>query len=170
MARGVSRRPETIYEDRIDFDRIREDQDQRHAKTLNDLRAILFDMQQRTLAWVRDNLEKRKLKTAVAKFELPLKPKYRAVLRKRITGAARRGAADVAGELDLAPPRFKVAELSRVRARADALYEDHMNRLEGDLKRVWSKAMFGKVDGAQLAYETRRVFADFAGWLPPEVP
>ena len=87
-----------------------------------------------------------------------------------MTLATKRGVKDVAGEHGLSTSRLKTADLSRTRARADALHAEHMNQLESELQRVWSQAMFGNVNSSQLRYVTRKIFADFAGWVQPDPP
>lgn len=165
------RRPaQTPYEKRIDYDRLSRSQTARQAVLVEDLRKLLRQIEMDTLFWVDENLASKKLKTAIDKFKMPRIAKYRAIIRKRITMASRRGVSDVAGEADEDTPRLKIADLSRARARADALLDEHVNRLESDLKREWSKAMFGNVDKRQLRYVTRKVFADFAGWESPDGP
>ena len=166
----TSRRPSTVYEERIDFEKIGMEQNIRASQMAEELRTHLRRIQDQVLPWVKENLGQKKLKTAINKFELPLQPKYREIVRRRMTMAANAGLRDVAREHDLPVRKLKVPELSRVRARADALADDHINRLTSDLRKAWSQAMFGKVDKAQLEYVTRQVFADFAGWHPPEGP
>jgi hypothetical protein len=160
----------TIWESRIDFDRIKRAQDARHKLVLSELRSLLFKMQKDTLVWVNDNLVRKKLKTAVPKFKAPQQAAYRSLLRKRMTSAAIRGSRDVASEMDLDAPRMKVRDLTRIRAAADALFNDHITRLEADLKREWAGAMQGNISKSQLEYLTKKVFADFAGWEPPDGP
>ena len=43
-----------------------------------------------------------------------------------------------------------------------------VGKLEGDLKREWAKSMNPPIDKSQLRYVTKKVFADFAGWVQPE--
>ena len=166
----IKRRPQTVYEDRLDFVAIERAQEARHEALLRDLRKLLFEIQRRTLAWVVTNLVRKRLKTAVVNFALPLKSRWRTLLRLRIIAAAKTGKADVATELGIATPVFKQPELSRLRVRADVLFQDQTSKLESELKRVWSQAMFGKIDEAQLVYLTKKTFANFAGWPEPEAP
>lgn len=167
----TSRRPQTLFEERIDFDHIAMSQDARVARHVSQLSRMLRKIESATLAWARDNLARKKLRTAVAKFSLPRKPRHRAALRKALSSAAKTGAQDVALELEQPTPIFKISDLSRVRARADALFEEHTNWLETNLKRRWSQAMLGaRIDEAQIMYLTRLTFAEFGGWQPPEAP
>lgn len=166
----LRRDPATVWEQKVDFEKIGRSQTARQASMLGQLRDLLAKMQADTLRWVEINLVQKKLRTAVSKFSLSRTANYRAILRKRLTAATRRGVADVAGEVGQATPRMKTSDLTRVRARADALYDEHINRLESELKRVWSQAMFGNVDREQLRYVTRKAFADFAGWEQPKPP
>lgn len=166
----LRREPSTIWEEKIDFERIDRAQDNRHRAMLAGLRTILAGMERDTLRWVKSNLAEKKLRLAISKFKLTRTAAYRTTLRKRLTAATRAGLRDVAGELKVQTPNIKVADLSRTRARADALFTEHVTRLESDLKRVWSQAMFGNVDADQLRYVTRKAFADFAGWVQPDAP
>lgn len=166
----TSRRPDTIFEERIDFEKIASDQARRAAFTVEELQEVLRRMETRTLAWVNENLVKKKLKQAINKYQLPLVPKYREIVRRRMTQAAKAGVKDVATEHDLPVRPLKTPDLSRVRARADALVSDHMSRLTTDLRRAWAVAMYGTISKEQLFYVTRQAYADFAGWEPPEGP
>ena len=166
----LRRAPSTVWEAKIDFERIDRSQNARHASLLTALRNILAGMERDTLRWVEVNLVRKKLRVAVTKFTLTRQARYRATLRKRLTNATGRGLADVAGEVGQSVPRLTVADLTRVRARADALHDEHINQLETELRRVWSQAMFGNVNGPQLRYLTRKAFADFAGWRQPDAP
>ena len=165
-----SRQPVGPFERRIDYKRIEADQLRRAELTSQELNRHFRRVERRTLSWVLDTLFRRKLKLAIAKFDLPFQAKQREILRRRMTGAAVRGADDVAGELEVDRRPFKAADLSRVRARADALLEEQVNWLETNLKLTWTQAMAGKIDRHQLAYLTQKVFADFAGWPEPKAP
>jgi hypothetical protein len=163
-----SREPSSIYEKRVDFAAIERNQELVNKHLLSVLRKILSDMERHTLRWVETNLAKKKLKTAINKFELPYTPRYRAAMRRWLASSTKAGAKSVARELELPSPELSTRELSRVRARADALTDEHLNRLTSDLNREWAQAMFGNVDSKQLRYVTKRVFADFAGWEQPD--
>lgn len=164
------REPSTVWEEKVDFAKISRMQTSRQERLLDDLRKLLKQIERDTLVWVNRNLVQKKLKTAIQKFELPRAARYRAILRTRLTSAAIRGVADVAAEVGQPKPKMKTADLTRIRARADALYEEHRGRLEADLKREWSQAMFGIVSKTQLEYVTRLAFARFAGWEEPDGP
>ncbi len=159
-----------MWEEKVNFEQIERSQLGRQASMLGSLRELLVLMERDALRWVETNLVQKKLRLAISKFSLTRRARYRAILRNRLTAATKSGVADVAEETDNTTPRMKTADLTRVRARADALYDEHVNKLESELKRVWSKAMFGNVDRAQLRYLTKKTFADFAGWVPPEAP
>lgn len=167
---AIKRQPDTMWEQRVDFEAIDRSTRARHARFLADARKILASMLVRTLSWVEQNLANRKLKTAVPKFKLPLQARYRALCRRYMENSARAGLADVAKEFDQPVPKLKVADLTRIRASADTLFEDHMTTLETALKREWSKAMHRNVSAAELEWVTRKVFADFAGWEQPDGP
>lgn len=167
---ALRRPPSTIWEQKVDFASIERSQLARQAQMVVDLRRVLRSMESDTLSWVSTNLASKKLKTAIPKFTLTRKARYRSIVRQRLTAATRKGVSDVAGEVGQDTPRLRTADLSRVRARADALFDEHINRLEADLKREWSQAMFGNINKEQLVYVTRRVFADFAGWAQPSPP
>ena len=166
----LRREANTIWEEKVDFERIDRAQDNRHRAMLAGLRSILAAMERDTLRWVKSNLTEKKLRLAISKFKLTRQAAYRATIRKRLTAATIRGVRDVAGELKVQTPKIKAVDLSRTRARADALHTEHINQLESELKRVWSQAMFGNVDADQLRYVTRKAFADFAGWEQPDPP
>ncbi len=166
----LGRAPSTVWEEKVNFERIERSQNGRHASLLKALRTILAAMERDTLRWVETNLVQKRLRLAVTKFTLTRQARYRSTLRARLTAANRRGVADVAEEMGQPTPRLKTADLTRVRARADALHDEHMNQLETELRRVWSAAMFGNVSGPQLRYLTRKTFADFAGWSQPDAP
>ncbi len=159
-----------MWEEKIDFERIERSQLGRQASMLGSLRELLVLMERDALRWVETNLVQKKLRLAISKFSLTRKARYRVILRNRLTASTKRGVADVAEETGNVTPRMKTPDLTRVRARADALYDEHVNKLESELKRVWSQAMFGNIDRAQLRYLTKTVFANFAGWVPPEAP
>ena len=166
----VRRVPNTTWEMRIDFERINRQQDQRLQDTLRELRRLLRRIENQTLGWVVDNLARKKLRTAIVKFQLPLSAKYREIVRRRMLMAFRRGRSDVGKELDLRGRTTRSPARSRVRARADVLTTDHIERLETDLRRVWSQAMQSVVNREQLIYVTRLAFSNFAGWRKPEPP
>lgn len=166
----MARPPKTIFEAKVNFPRIERRQNARHQAMLNELRKVLHQMERRTVQWALENLANKKLRLAVNKFELPLKGKYQAVVRQRITAAALAGTHDVAEELDKPVPKLKVADLTRYRQSADALSSDHLTRLESDLRRVWADAMHGPISRSQIVYVTKKTFADFAGWEPPGGP
>ena len=164
----VSRKPSSVYEDRINFERIGKAQDRRHRDTLQELRRLLREIERRTIAWVQKELVRKKRRAAPAKYSMPLAPKYREILRRRTLASHRRGRGDVTAEVGAKrAPAMRAPALNQVRRRADLLAKEHQARLEADLKRAWSKAMEGKTDEEQLIYETRRTFADFAGWKQP---
>lgn len=160
----------TIWEEKIDFEQIDRSQNARHASMLAGLRSILAAMERDTLRWVKANLAEKKLQLAISKFKLTRQVAYRSSLRKRLTAATLRGVKDVAGEMKQPTPKTKLEDLSRTRARADALFTEHINKLESELKRVWAQAMFGNINADQLRYVTRKAFADFAGWVQPDAP
>ena len=166
----VRRVPNTPWEIRIDFERINRQQDQRLQDTLRELRRMLNRMETQTLGWVVDNLAKKKLRTAIVKFRLPLAARYREIIRRRMLMSFRRGRADVSKELGLPAKTTRRPARSRVRARADVLATDQIERLETELRRVWSQAMQSVVDREQLTYLTQLTFANFAGWRKPEAP
>lgn len=169
--RRMSRLPSGPYEERVDFERIAIEAQQRTMATDKEFIKHLRRVERLTLAWVDDTLGKRKLRLAIPKFRLPGQPKLRAILRSRMNQAARRGALDVAKELDEKVPAMKMVDLSRVRARADVLLMENVNWLETNLKRVWAQAMLGaRIDRAQLRYLTQQQFAKFAGWTGPTPP
>ena len=167
---SISRRPTSVFEKRIDFERINRDQSRRSAATTAELLEVLKRVESRTIAFAIDELARKNLKTGINRYTMPLFPKYREVIRRRITMAYRRGVADVAGEFGFKPPRLKVSDLSRVRARADALADDHRSKLESELRRAWAQAVEGNIVKAQIIYVTRQVFADFTGWRQPTYP
>ena len=101
---------------------------------------------------------------------MPLFMKYREVLRRKTLSANRRGRSDSMGELVLKVPPMRQPSLSQARARADALAREHRDRLETDLRRELTKATEGTVTAEAINYVIRKVFADFAGWDPPESP
>ncbi len=164
------REANTIWEEKVDFEQIDRSQNARHVSMLAGLRTILAAMERDTLRWVKTNLAEKKLRLAISKFKLTRQAAYRATIRKRLTAATQRGIRDVADEMNQRIPKTKLEDLSRTRARADALHIEHINKLESDLKRVWSQAMFGTIDADQLRYVTRKAFADFAGWVQPDAP
>ena len=166
----LRREANTIWEEKVDFERIDAAQNRRHASMLAGLRSILAAMERDTLRWVKSNLAEKKLRLAISKFELTRKASYRTSIRRRLAAATQRGVRDVADEMDQRTPKVKAADLSRTRARADALHTEHINQLESELKRVWSQAMFGIINADQLRYVTRKAFADFAGWVQPDAP
>lgn len=166
----MTRRASTAFEQRIDFATVERAQEARHARTLASLRKVILKQQTKALGWAVDTLVKRKLKTAIPKFELDLKAKYRATLRQAMVAAAIRGNADSHSELGLKVRPLTTADLTRVRARADALVDDQLGQLEKELKRVWSQAVLGVIDRAQIEYLTKKTFAEFAGWVQPEAP
>ena len=166
----LRRAPSTVWEEKVDFARIERSQLARQAQMMVDLRTLLRQIERDTLGWVSTNLASKKLKTAIPKYTMPRAARYRAIVRQRLTAAARRGVSDVAGEVGQDTPLLRTTDLTRVRARADALFDEHKGRLEADLKREWAQAMFGNVNKEQLIYVTRRVFADFAGWAQPSPP
>ena len=159
-----------MWEEKVNFERIERSQLARQASMLGSLRELLILMERDALRWMETNLVQKKLRIVVSKFSLTRKARYRAILRRRLTAATKRGVAHVAEENGNTTPRMKTADLTRVRARADALYDEHVNKLESELKRVWSQAVFGNINRAQLRYLTKKAFADFAGWVPPEAP
>ena len=163
----TSRGPTSPYEKRIDFEGVARAQDRRHAATLTELRSVLFRMQGRTLTWVGTNLARDKRRTSIGGFTLPFQQRYRAVLRKRMESAARRGYRDVQNETGAKALPFRGTDRARARERADTLTDAHLGRLTQDLKAAWNLAMQGAVDGNQLSYVTSKVFADFAGWVEP---
>lgn len=163
----TSRGPNSIYEKRIDFAGIAASQDRRHLATLVELRSVIFKMQMRTLSWMNLNLVQHKSRTAIRGFSLPLQQRYRAVLRKRMELASRRGHRDVQKETEREALPFRGVDLAKSRERADTLSESHLGRLTQELKTNWNLAMQGPVDDIQMRYVTRKVFADFAGWKEP---
>ncbi len=165
--RKMSRPPETVYEHRINFPKISSDQARRTEAGEVAIERWLRKVEKLTVAWADDQLGKRKAKTAINKFVLPGKVRLRRILRSRLHTAALDGAFDVASELGGEVTPFKISEVSRTRARADALFDEMVNWLESNLKRVWSQAMLGNIDRAQLRYLTRQQFAIFAGWPDP---
>lgn len=169
--RKIGRQPETPFEDRIDFVRISTQQEDRAKATVAELRKHLRGVEVQVRKWAKRELARKRLKGAVRGFSLPGQARHRAILRKRTAGATRRGVSDVAGELDGTIPRLRIADLSRTRARADALLEEQVNWLETTLKRRWSQAMLGaRIDAEQIDYLTRLTFAEFAGWPAPKGP
>ena len=166
----TAREPSSPYEARIDFSRVTRDTEFVEQRLLRILRRILKDQETATLKWVRVNLAQKKLRTAIAKFELPLQGRYRSALRRWLQSAARAGVISVADEVGGDAPSMAVRDLTRVRARADALADEHRSVLTSSLQRAWSSAMFGKVDADQLEYVTRLAFAEFAGWKVPDGP
>ena len=163
----TSREPSSDYELRIDFAGIAAAQDRRHLTTLVELRSVIFKIQIRTLNWVDLNLVQHKRRTAIQGFSLPFQQKYRMVLRKRMELASRRGHRDVQKEVNRKALPFRGADLSRSRERADTLAETHLSKLTQELKQNWNLSMQGAIEGEQLRYVTRKVFADFAGWKEP---
>ncbi len=162
----TSRAPGSVYEQRVDFEGIMRAQDRRHADTLKELRTVIFQMQNRTLRFVEEALIRNKSRAAIRSFK-PSGQKYRAVLRKRMEAAARRGHLDVRKETGAKSLPFRGPDTNRARERADTLVDDHLGRLTQDLKRAWNGAMQAPLDADQLRYVTRKVFADFAGWKQP---
>jgi hypothetical protein len=113
---------------------------------------------------------RKKRKTVVAKYQMPLFMKYREVVRRKVLSANRRGRSDSMGELGLSTPPMKAPSLNRARARADALAGEHRTRLEADVKRELTSATEGNIDGAMIEWTIRQVFANFAGWASPDAP
>lgn len=162
------RRPAGEIEDRIDFERIASAQDRRHRDTLSELRGLLVRIERRTIAYALEELARKKRKTAVAKYSMPLSNKYREIVRRRMLSAYRRGKQDVAAEIGARKaPAMTSPEMSSVRAQADVVVRDHKERIETDLRKAWTQAMVGPIDKEQIVYVTRKAFADFAGWEQP---
>jgi hypothetical protein len=166
----LSRLPSGPYEERIDFDRVANAQARRHRDTLAELRAVLLRSEARTLQWAKEEIVRKKRKTAVAKYTMPLFMKYREVLRRKTLSSNRRGRSDSMKELGLRTPAMRQPSLARARARADALAGEHRTRLESDIRRELTSATEGIIDGDVIAWTIRQVFAEFAGWAPPEAP
>lgn len=166
----LSRQPHGTIEERIDFERIANAQTRRHRDTIAELQAVLRRVERRTLSWAASEIMGKRRKTAVAKYSMPLFMKYREILRRKMLSANRRGRSDSMGELDLRSPPMRQPAMSRTRARADALAREHRDRLEADLRRELTQATEGTVSSEAIAYVIRKVFADFAGWEPPESP
>lgn len=163
-------RPKSVFEDRIDFDRVEVAQDRRLVSTLAELRALLRRSENRTLIWAAEEIVRKQRKTAVAKYQMPLFMKYREIIRRKVLSAHRRGRSDVAGELGISTPPLRRPEMNRSRARADALAESHRARLEADIIRELTSATEGNIDGDVIAWTIRQVFANFAGWADPDAP
>ncbi len=167
---SLSRQPHGPFEARIDYDQIAKSQEVRLRTTLAQLRAVLRRVEGLTLKWAAEEIIRKRRTTAVAKYRMPLFFKYREVMRRKTTSANRRGRSDAMGELGLSTPPMRQPAMSRARARADALARDHRDRLETDLQRELTKATEGTVTPEAINYVIKKVFADFAGWDPPESP
>jgi len=167
---STSRQPTTPWELRIDFEGISRAQARRRDSTLKELRELLREIERRTLFFVRTKLVRGKARTEAVKYVVPLQARYRAILRKRLTAAYRRGVRDVATEVDLKKPVVRGPQLSQARARADALAQDQLTKLKTELLKAWQQALVGVLDKKQLAFVTSQVFADFAGWEGPVEP
>jgi len=163
----VAKSTRTIYEDRIDFERIERQRESREEATLAELRSHTFRMQRQVLKFVDSDLAGKKLKTAVTRFKMPLVPKYREIVRRRMTQAYTKGNRDVEEELSLRKRKLRQPEIQRIRESSDALVAVHIGELEGNLKKAWAKAMNPPIDKVQLRYVTKKVFADFTGWEQP---
>ena len=163
-------RPKGVFEERIDFDKIEVAQDRRQRNTLAELRTLLRRSEDLTLSWAREVIVRKKLKTAVAKYQMPLYMKYREIIRRKVLSAHRRGRSDAMDELGFFTPPLRRPEMNRSRARADALAESHRARLESDIIRELTSATEGNIDGDVIAWTIRQVFANFAGWPDPDAP
>ena len=163
-------RPKDEFEERIDFDKIERFQERRVANTLAELRHLLRRSEELTLRWADDQIVRKKLKTVVAKYQMPLYMKYREIIRRKILSSHRRGRSDAMGELALSTPPLRRPEMNRARARADALAESHRARLEADIVRELTSATEGNIDGDVIAWTIQQVFANFAGWVDPDAP
>ncbi len=166
----MTARPEGVFEERVDFDKIEAAQDRRHRDTLAELRVLLRRSEDRTLRWAAEEIVRKKRKTAVSKYQMPLYMKYREIIRRKVLSAHRRGRSDAMGELGLSTPPLRQPEMNRSRARADALAEGHRSRLETDIIRELTSATEGNIDGRVISWTIQQVFSDFAGWDPPDPP
>lgn len=163
----MPRPPNSIFEQRIDFERIEKQREAREAAMVKELRSQLFRMQNTVLKFVEEELARKKLQTAATRFRMPRAAKYREIIQRKMTQAYLQGNHDVTSELDLRNRRISQPERVRIKEQADALTAVHLGELQGNLKREWAKAMTPPVDKTQLVYVTKKVFADFAGWEQP---
>lgn len=166
----MARAPRTVFEDRIDFDRIKAQEKARTAEAEKRLRSILARSQTDTLRWVDLHLRRKREKTAIRRYQLPYAASIRAAVRKQMEEATLAGKVDVARELGIKKENLTNQERSRSRETADATTDDLVSTIESSLKLAWAAAMNGNVNGDQLEYVTRKAFADFAGWVQPEPP
>lgn len=163
----MTRPPSGIFEERIDFERIERQRSKRETDTIIELRSQLFKMQKQILKFVDEELIRKKLKTAITRFKMPMASKYREIITRRMSQAYLRGSSDVITELELSKRRITQPERVRIREQSDALVAVHLGEIQGNLKREWAKAVTPPIDRTQLRYVTKKVFADFAGWEQP---
>ena len=163
-------RPKGVFEERIDFDKIESAQNRRVSDSLAELRVLLRRSEELTLRWAREQIVQKKLKTVVAKYQMPLFMKYREIIHRKVLSAHRRGRSDAMGELALSTPPLRRPEMNRARARADALEQSHRARLEADIIRELTSAVEGNIDRDVIVWTIRQVFANFAGWADPDAP
>lgn len=130
--------------------------------------SILDRSEKRTIAWVTRSLSTPRGFYLIRGFKLPLIPLIRVEYLRFYRASYQMGRRDVADSLggDFAY-EFTIGTSNRLRAKSFLAADRLTSKLEGDLKRDWSKNMTRKIDLDLLVYFTKLNFSNMTGKAPP---